>query len=51
MKEKTTKEKARKIPFKVYIRNTWQLYLMLLIPVIYMLIFRYKPMIGGNYCF
>ncbi len=31
MKEKRIKEKARKIPFKVYVRNTWQLYLMLLI--------------------
>ncbi len=51
MKEKTTKEKAHKIPFKVYIRNTWQLYLMLLIPVIYMLMFRYKPMIGGVIAF
>ncbi|NNJ29772.1 ABC transporter permease [Lacrimispora defluvii] len=51
MKEKTIKEKARKIPFKVYVRNTWQLYLMLLIPVVYMLMFRYKPMIGGIIAF
>jgi len=51
MKEKTTKGKVRKIPFKVYLRNTWQLYLMLLIPVIYMLLFRYKPMIGGIIAF
>ena len=51
MKEKRIKEKARKIPFKVYVRNTWQLYLMLLIPVIYMLMFRYKPMIGGVIAF
>jgi len=51
MKEKTAKEKERKIPFKVYLRNTWQLYLMLLIPVIYMLLFRYKPMIGGIIAF
>ena len=51
MKEKRIKEKARKIPFKVYARNTWQLYLMLLIPVIYMLMFRYKPMVGGVIAF
>lgn len=51
MKDKTTKVKAHKIPFKVYMRNTWQLYLMLLIPIIYMLIFRYKPMIGGVIAF
>ncbi|MBE7720141.1 ABC transporter permease [Lacrimispora indolis] len=51
MKGKTTKERLRKIPFKVYFRNTWQLYFMLLIPVIYMLLFRYKPMIGGVIAF
>ena len=27
-------------------RNTWQLYLMLLIPVIYIILFKYKPMLG-----
>lgn len=31
---------------KTYIRNNWQLYLMLLIPVIYMILFKYKPMLG-----
>lgn len=51
MKKEKTKERARKVPFKVYIRNTWQLYLMLLIPVIYMLMFRYRPMIGGVIAF
>lgn len=30
----------------IYLRNNWQLYLMLLVPVIYMLLFKYKPMIG-----
>lgn len=51
MRNIKTKGTVRKIPFKVYMRNTWQLYLMLLIPVIYMLIFRYKPMIGGIIAF
>lgn len=51
MKNIKTKGAVRRIPFKVYLRNTWQLYLMLLIPVIYMLIFRYKPMIGGIIAF
>lgn len=51
MKNIKTKGTVRKVPFKVYIRNTWQLYLMLLIPVIYMLMFRYKPMIGGIIAF
>lgn len=51
MRNIKTKGAVRRIPFKVYLRNTWQLYLMLLIPVIYMLIFRYKPMIGGIIAF
>jgi putative aldouronate transport system permease protein len=51
MRNIKTKGTVRKIPFKVYMRNTWQLYLMLLIPVIYMLMFRYKPMIGGIIAF
>ena len=50
-KNEKTKEKMRKVPFKVYIRNTWQLYLMLLIPVVYMLLFRYKPMAGSVIAF
>lgn len=29
-----------------YLRNNWQLYAMLLIPVVYMILFKYKPMIG-----
>ena len=31
---------------KLYLRNNWQLYAMLLIPVIYMILFKYKPMLG-----
>lgn len=31
---------------KLYLRNNWQLYLMLLVPVVYMLLFKYKPMAG-----
>lgn len=50
IKEKSKKQ-VRKVPLKVYIRNTWQLYLMLLIPVVYMLLFRYKPMLGGIVAF
>ena len=46
-KNEKTRERMRKTPFKVYMRNTWQLYLMLLIPVVYMLLFRYKPMAGA----
>ena len=31
---------------RLYLRNNWQLYLMLLIPVVYMILFKYKPMLG-----
>lgn len=51
MKQEKTKETGRKVPARVYVRNTWQLYLMLLIPVIYMLLFRYKPMLGAVIAF
>ena len=43
---KNKKQKQKKVPVKVYLRNTWQLYLMLLIPVIYIILFKYKPMLG-----
>ena len=36
----------RKGWFKPYIASTWQLYAMMLIPIIYILCFKYKPMIG-----
>ena len=31
---------------KTYLKNTWQLYAMLIIPVVYMILFKYKPMLG-----
>lgn len=36
----------KKVKAKVYLRNNWQLYAMLLIPCIYLILFRYKPMLG-----
>ena len=30
----------------LYLKNNWQLYLMLIVPVVYMILFRYKPMLG-----
>ena len=36
----------RKGWFKPYIAGTWQLYLMMLIPIIYIICFKYKPMLG-----
>lgn len=37
---------AKRSKVKSYLRNNWQLYLMVLIPLIYMILFKYKPMIG-----
>lgn len=31
---------------KVYLKNNWQLYAMLVLPVLYMILFKYKPMLG-----
>ncbi len=38
------RRKSKKV--KTYLRNNWQLYAMLVLPVIYMILFKYKPMIG-----
>lgn len=48
MKEKSLQPRVgkRKGNVKLYLRNNWQLYAMLLIPVIYMILFKYKPMLG-----
>jgi len=43
---KEKKVVKEKINWKIYLRNNWQLYLMLLIPVVYMVLFKYKPMLG-----
>ena len=36
----------RKGWFKPYISSTWPLYLMMLVPIIYIICFKYKPMLG-----
>lgn len=33
------------VNWKVYLRNTWQLYLMMLIPIVWLICFKYKPLI------
>lgn len=40
------REKRKKVGIKNYLTNNWQLYLMLLLPVIYLILFCYKPMLG-----
>jgi putative aldouronate transport system permease protein len=40
------KSPNRKISVKTYLKNNYQLYLMLVFPLIYLVLFKYKPMIG-----
>ena len=51
MKEVKKTGGGNKTTFKVYMQNYWQLYLMLVIPVIYMILLRYKPMLGAIIAF
>ncbi|MBO7336770.1 MAG: sugar ABC transporter permease, partial [Lachnospiraceae bacterium] len=37
-------KKGKKVKFSVYMKRYWQLYLMLALPIIYLLIFKYAPM-------
>lgn len=43
-KRNTDRNKEKRV--MIYLRNNWQLYAMLIIPVIYVILFKYKPMIG-----
>lgn len=43
-KQRTAVKEKKNI--KTYLKNSWQLYAMLIIPVIYMILFKYKPMLG-----
>lgn len=45
------KEKTKKEVFKKSMSKYWQLYLMVLIPVVYYVIFRYVPMFGNIIAF
>ncbi len=42
--EKKTKAPKQKVNWKVYIKRYWQLYALLLLPMVYLLIFKYIPM-------
>ncbi|MCR5425294.1 MAG: ABC transporter permease subunit [Lachnospiraceae bacterium] len=45
MNEKPEKKKtAKKQSAKVYLKRYWQLYLLLLIPIVYFIVFKYAPM-------
>jgi putative aldouronate transport system permease protein len=43
---KSKVKKRRTISVKNYLRNNYQLYLMLVLPLIYLAFFKYRPMFG-----
>ena len=40
------KNHRQKVNPRLYLKNNWQLYAMLVVPVVYMVLFNYKPMLG-----
>ena len=42
---------SKSLEFKRYMRRNWQYYVLLLVPVIYYIIFRYVPMAGNIIAF
>ena len=44
-KKKNPKKVGNKISFKAYMKRYWQLYALLALPLLYLLIFKYIPMI------
>ena len=53
--EKASKSKVKapkqKTNWKIYIKRYWQLYALLLLPMVYLLIFKYVPMLGVQLAF
>ena len=43
-KEKAEKSESRTAEWKVYLKRYWQLYVLLFLPMFYLLIFKYEPM-------
>ncbi len=43
-KKKKVEVPHKKVDFKLYIKRYWQLYLLLVIPLVYLLVFKYSPM-------
>lgn len=44
-------KKIRRERIKKQIKNNWQLYVMILLPIIYLIIFKYVPMVGAQIAF
>ena len=51
MKKNELLSQEKKLAFQRYMKRNWQYYLLLLIPVIYYIIFRYIPMAGNVIAF
>ena len=53
MRKKETDKllETNKTPLKKYLGKYWHLYLMMLVPVIYFVIFKYAPMFGNILAF
>ena len=47
-KQQTVVKEKRNV--KTYLKNSWQLYVMLIIPVVGMIVFFYKKRFGGGVC-
>lgn len=45
MKKQKAAVPQRKTPFGVYMKRYWQLYALLLLPLVYLLVFKYVPMV------
>ena len=43
-KQKSVKAPKQKVNWKVYCKRYWQLYALLVLPMIYLLVFKYVPM-------
>jgi len=43
-KKETNKSLQKKVSFRVYMKRYWQLYALLLLPITYLLVFKYVPM-------
>lgn len=44
-KKNTPGVPKKRVNWSVYLRNTWQLYVMMLIPIVWLICFKYKPIV------
>ena len=51
MQRKTELRPNRKGWFVPYMANYWQLYAMMILPIVYIICFKYKPMLGALMAF